>query len=58
MKRDIVVFNLHKKDQVLLIFPTGAKIKDQSGLLEGEFTEMIHCCRLDSFSILVSKYAT
>lgn len=38
-KRDIVVLNLHKKDQVLLIFPTGARIKDASGLLEGKFTD-------------------
>ncbi|MHC1774174.1 MAG: DUF1801 domain-containing protein [Lentimicrobium sp.] len=38
-KRDIVVFNLHKKDTVLLVFPTGARISDTSGLLEGNFTD-------------------
>ena len=38
-KRDIVVFNLHKKEYVLLIFPTGATIKDTTGLLEGKFTD-------------------
>ncbi len=38
-KRDIVVFNLHKKDLVLLIFPTGARINDQSALLAGKFTD-------------------
>lgn len=38
-KRDIVVFNLHKKDLVLLVFPTGARINDDSGLLEGKFTD-------------------
>lgn len=38
-KRDIVVFNLHKKEQVLLVFPTGARIEDNTGLLEGKFTD-------------------
>jgi hypothetical protein len=38
-KRDIVVFNLHKKDMVLLVFPTGARIDDATGLLEGKFTD-------------------
>ena len=38
-KRDIVVFNLHKKDAVLLVFPTGAKVSDKNVLLEGKFTD-------------------
>ena len=38
-KRDIVVFNLHKKDSVLLVFPTGAIVDDKTGLLEGKFTD-------------------
>lgn len=38
-KRDIVVFNLHKKDSVLLVFPTGAVVEDTSGVLEGKFTD-------------------
>lgn len=38
-KRDIVVVNLHKKDLVLLVFPTGARIPDKTGLLEGKFTD-------------------
>lgn len=38
-KRDIVVFNLRKNDHILLIFPTGATIKDTSGLLEGNYTD-------------------
>ncbi|MBI3259496.1 MAG: DUF1801 domain-containing protein [Ignavibacteriae bacterium] len=38
-KRDIVVFNLHKKDVVLLVFPTGSKINDQTGLLEGKYPD-------------------
>jgi len=38
-KRDIIVFHLRKKDQVLLVFPTGAKIKDSTGILEGSYTD-------------------
>lgn len=38
-KRDIVVYNLHKKEYVLLVFPTGARIKDNSGLLEGDYKD-------------------
>lgn len=38
-KRDIIVFHLRKKDQVLLVFPTGAKIDDTTGILEGKYTD-------------------
>jgi len=38
-KRDIVVFNLRKNSHILLVFPTGATIKDTSGLLEGSYTD-------------------
>jgi hypothetical protein len=37
--QDIVVFNLHKQDSVMLVFPTGARIKDNSGLLEGNYKD-------------------
>ena len=36
-KRYIVVFNLYKKDCIRLVFPSGAKVKDASGLLEGDY---------------------
>ena len=38
-KRYIVVFNLHQKDCIRLVFPSGAKIKDTSGLLQGEYKD-------------------
>jgi hypothetical protein len=38
-KRDIVVYNIRKQDGILLIFPTGAKINDPAGILEGKFTD-------------------
>ncbi|MEO6734566.1 MAG: DUF1801 domain-containing protein [Ferruginibacter sp.] len=37
-KRDIVVLNLHK-GRILLVFPTGAKISDETGLLEGIYKD-------------------
>lgn len=37
-KRDIAVFNLGK-GQIMLVLPSGEKIKDKSGLLEGEYTD-------------------
>jgi len=33
-KRDLIVMNLHK-NKIMLVLPTGAKVKDTSGLLEG-----------------------
>lgn len=37
-KRDIVVMNL-SRGSILLVFPTGAKLKDDSGLLEGKYSD-------------------
>jgi hypothetical protein len=38
-KRHIVVFNFHKQDCIRLVFPTGARVKDKSGLLEGAYAD-------------------
>ena len=38
-KRYIVVFNLDQKDCIRLVFPSGAKIKDSSGLLQGDYAD-------------------
>jgi len=38
-KRYIVVFNLFKQDCIRLVFPSGAKVKDASGLLEGDYAD-------------------
>lgn len=38
-KRDILVFNLHKQDRILLIFPSGVTINDNTGILEGDFKD-------------------
>lgn len=37
-KRDIAVFNLHK-GRIMLVFPSGAKVNDTSGLLEGDYKD-------------------
>jgi hypothetical protein len=38
-RRYIVVFNLYQKDCIRLVFPSGARVKDASGLLEGEYAD-------------------
>ena len=37
-KREIAVFNLFK-NRIMLVLPSGARIKDNSGLLEGQFKD-------------------
>ena len=37
-KREIIVFNLFK-GRIMLVFPSGAKVKDKSGLLEGDYKD-------------------
>ena len=37
-KRDIVVVNIHR-GYALLVFPTGAIVKDDSGLMEGDYKD-------------------
>ncbi|HMU03982.1 MAG TPA: DUF1801 domain-containing protein, partial [Saprospiraceae bacterium] len=54
-KRDIVVMNLYKKDSVLLVFPTGARIKDDTGLLEGDFSDGRKVAKFRSVSEVQSK---
>jgi hypothetical protein len=37
-KREIAVFNLFK-NRIMLVFPSGAKVNDTSGLLEGDYKD-------------------
>jgi hypothetical protein len=37
-KRHIVVMNLHK-GRIMLVFPSGAKVNDMSGFLEGDYKD-------------------
>jgi len=38
-RRHVIVFNLHRKDCIRLVFPSGARIGDTSGLLEGDYSD-------------------
>lgn len=38
-KRDLIVSNTRQKDHILLVFPTGAKLNNTSGLLEGNYND-------------------
>lgn len=38
-KRYLVVFNLFKKDEIRIVFPSGAKVNDKSGLLQGDYQD-------------------
>ncbi len=38
-KRYIIVFNLFQQDRIRLVFPSGAKVNDTSGLLEGDYKD-------------------
>ncbi|WP_413668601.1 DUF1801 domain-containing protein [Mucilaginibacter sp. Mucisp86] len=38
-KRYIIVTNVYQKDCIRLVFPTGAKINDTSGLLSGDYAD-------------------
>src|SRR5690349_9974914 len=38
-KRHIIVFNFQKQDCIRLVFPSGARVKDSSGLLEGDYQD-------------------
>ena len=38
-KRHIVVFNFYKQDCIRPVFPSGARVKDESGFLEGDYPD-------------------
>jgi hypothetical protein len=38
-KRHIVVFNFQKQECIRLVFPSGARLKDKSGLLQGDYPD-------------------
>ena len=37
-KRDMIVMNLHKA-RIMLVFPSGAKVNDTTGFLEGDYKD-------------------
>lgn len=57
-KRCIVTFNLYKKDCLRLIFLTGAKLNDTSGLLQGDYTDGRKLALFYSLDEVTSKAKT
>ncbi|HET6513350.1 MAG TPA: DUF1801 domain-containing protein [Candidatus Kapabacteria bacterium] len=53
--RDIVVMNLRQKDHILLIFPTGERVKDVSPILEGDYTDGRRMVKIFDASDLKAK---
>jgi hypothetical protein len=54
-KRYIIVMNLHKR--ILLVFPSGAKVNDTTGLLEGDYTDGRRLIYIKSMDDVRSKEA-
>ena len=54
-KRDMVVLNLRQKDHVLLIFPTGAKVDNGRGILEGSYQDGRRMVTIKSVADLEEK---
>lgn len=55
-KRDMLVCNLHR-GKILLVFPTGARINDNSGILEGKYTDGRRIATIKDLPDLTSKEA-
>jgi len=53
-KSDIVVINIHK-GYALLIFPTGARVKDKYGLLEGDFKDGRRLAKFYNMEDVIAK---
>lgn len=53
--RDLVVMHLRRKDEILLVFPIGAKIPDTTGILEGTYTDGRRMITLKSAADLEAK---
>jgi hypothetical protein len=54
-KRELVVFNFYKKDYLLLVFPSGAKVNDISGILEGDYKDGRRLVKINDLADLKSK---
>lgn len=53
-KRDIIVCNLYR-GRIMLVLPSGAKVNDTSGLLEGDYKDGRRIVRLKDMEELNSK---
>jgi len=55
--RYLIVFNLFKKDCIRLVFPSGAKVDDGSGLLEGDYADGRRLAMFSSMKEVKTKKA-
>lgn len=53
--RDIVVLHLRKPDQIMLVFPTGARIQDVHGVLEGSYADGRRMITITSLDDVATK---
>ena len=56
-KRYLVVSNLFKKDCIRLVFPSGARVHDKSGLLEGDYADGRRLALFHNMEDVMSKKA-
>ena len=56
-KREIIVFNLFK-NRIMLVFPSGAKINDNSGLLTGDYADDRRIVVFKDMEDVLAKKAT
>lgn len=54
-KRDLIVSNFRQKDHVLLVLPSGAKVNDTTGLLEGDYKDGRRLVKIYDLKDLKSK---
>ncbi len=57
-KRYIVVFNLYQKNCIRLVFPKGARVKDKSGFLVGDYADGRRLAMFSSMQDVESKRAS
>jgi hypothetical protein len=53
-KREIAVFNLYK-GRIMLVFPSGAKVNDTSGFLEGDYIDGRRTAVFKDLADIISK---
>jgi len=56
-KRHIVGFNLFRKDCIRLVFLSGARVNDKSGLLEGDYADGRRLALFHNMEEVISKKA-
>ena len=56
-KRYLVIFNLYRKDCIRLVFPSGARVDDGSGFLEGDYADGRRLATFSSLGVVKSRKA-